>query len=217
MTVPSTSFRLTAMCSIPRPQIPWTMPLQLLKGSAGGRLVDVSERAGSPFGPLHLGRGLAVGDVDNDGRLDAVIVAQNEPLIYLHNRTNNHDHFITILLEGTTSNRDGVGARITAIAGGRRQVAQRFGGGSYQSAHDPRIHFGLGAATSVESVEIRWPSGRVDRQLGLKADRFYRLREGGARLKKRCSSGADACRAHRSTGSTAHQRVEMGPLSSHSG
>ncbi len=169
----------------PRPQIPWTMPLQLLKGSAGGRLVDVSERAGPPFGPLHLGRGLAVGDLDNDGRLDAVVVGQNEPLIYLHNRTNNHDHFITILLEGTTSNRDGVGARITAIAGERRQVAQRFGGGSYQSAHDPRIHFGLGAATSVESVEIRWPSGRVDRQLGLKADRFYRLREGGAEAEEK--------------------------------
>jgi enediyne biosynthesis protein E4 len=57
-------------------------------------------------------------------------------------------------------------------------VAQRYGGGSYQSANDPRIAFGLGAATSVESVEIRWPSGTVDRHVGLKADRFYRLREG---------------------------------------
>jgi enediyne biosynthesis protein E4 len=162
----------------PRPQIPWTMPLQLLKGSVRGRLVDVSERAGAPFSPLHLGRGLAVGDLDNDGRLDAVIVAQNEPLIYLHNQTNDRGHFVSLALEGTTSNRDGVGARVTINAGGHQQVAQRYGGGSYQSAHDPRIHFGLGAATSIESVEIRWPCGRVDRHLGLKADRFYRLREG---------------------------------------
>jgi enediyne biosynthesis protein E4 len=162
----------------PRPQIPWTMPLQLLKGSAGGRVVDVSERAGAPFGPLHLGRGLAVGDLDNDGRLDAIVVAQNEPLIYLHNETNDRGHFISLALEGTTSNRDGVGTRITITAGGRRQVAQRCGGGSYQSASDPRIHFGLGASTSVESVEIHWPSGKVDRHAGLRADRFYRLREG---------------------------------------
>ncbi len=97
--------------------------------------------------------------LDNDGRLDAVVMAQNEPLIYLHNQTDNRGHFISLALEGTRSNRDGVGARVTIHAGGRRQVAQRYGGGSYQSAGDPRIHFGLGDATSVESVEIRWPSG----------------------------------------------------------
>jgi len=162
----------------PRPQIPWTMPLQILEGSPGGRLSDVSERAGEPFGLLHLGRGLAVGDLDNDGRLDAVVVAQNEPLIYLHNRTEGRGHFITFCLEGTKSNRDAVGARVAIRAGGRRQMAERYGGGSYQSASDPRVHFGLGEATSVESVEVRWPSGVVDRHVGLKADRHYRLREG---------------------------------------
>jgi hypothetical protein len=168
----------------PRPRIPWTMPLQLLAGSPGGRLTDVSERAGPPFGPLHLGRGLAIGDLDNDGRLDAVVVAQNEPLIYLHNRTENGGHFIVFTLEGTKSNRDAVGARIAIAANRRRQVAERSGGGSYQSASDPRIHFGLGDATTVESVEIRWPSGRVDRHAGLAADRFYRIREGMAPMRE---------------------------------
>jgi len=163
----------------PRPQIPWTMPLQLLEGSPGGRLTDVSERSGAPFGPLHLGRGLAVGDLDNDGRLDAVVVAQNEPLIYLHNHTKNRGHFIAFSLEGTKSNRDGVGARITISAAGRTQTAERHGGGSYQSASDHRIHFGLGAATSVATVEVRWPSGQIDRHVGLIADRRYRLQEGG--------------------------------------
>jgi len=163
-----------------RPQFPWTMPLQLLEGGPGGKLTDVSERAGAPFRPLHLGRGLAVGDLDNDGRLDAVVLAQNEPLVYLHNRTKQPGHFIVFALEGTKSNRDGVGARIVISSAGRRQAAQRCGGGSYQSAGDPRLHFGLGAATSVESVEIRWPSGQVDRHAGLKADREYLLREGAA-------------------------------------
>ena len=85
----------------PRPQIPWTMPLQILQGSPGGRLTDVSDQAGAPFRPLHLGRGLAAGDLDNDGRIDAVVVVQNEPLVYLHNQTDNRGHFITFQLEGT--------------------------------------------------------------------------------------------------------------------
>jgi enediyne biosynthesis protein E4 len=162
----------------PRPQIPWTMPLQLLAGSKGGHVTDVSDRAGASFGPLHLGRGLAVGDLDNDGRPDAVVLVQNEPLIYLHNETPRPGHFITFALEGTKSNRDGVGARVTIVAGGRRQVAERYGGGSYQSANDPRLHFGLGESTTVESVEVRWPSGQIDRHSGLKVDCRYRLREG---------------------------------------
>jgi hypothetical protein len=162
----------------PRPQIPWTMPLQLLRGSEGGRLTDVSDTAGKPYIPLRLGRGLAVGDLDNDGRLDALVVAQNEPLIYLHNQTKDSGHFVAITLQGTISNRDGVGARITLNAGGRVQFAERHGGGSYQSASDPRVHFGLGDATTVDTVEIRWPSGRVDRHAGLQADHQYKLREG---------------------------------------
>jgi tetratricopeptide (TPR) repeat protein len=161
-----------------RPQFPWTMPLQFLQGGPGGRLTDVSERAGAPFLPLHLGRGLAVGDLDNDGRLDALVVVQNEPLISLYNRTSRPGHFLTLCLEGTRSNRDAIGARVTVGCGGRRQVAQRFGGGSYQSASDPRLHFGLGDESRVEYVEVRWPSGHVDRHTGLLAECAYRLREG---------------------------------------
>jgi enediyne biosynthesis protein E4 len=160
-----------------RPRIPLAMPLQLLTGSPGGNLKDVSERAGDPFGSLHLGRGLAIGDLDNDGRMDALVVNQNEPLVYLHNRTEKPGHFIRFSLEGTKSNRDGVGARVTITAGGRRRMAERIGGGSYQSANDPRLHFGLGEAGMVESVEVRWPSGQVDRYLGLLPDHEYRLRE----------------------------------------
>jgi enediyne biosynthesis protein E4 len=175
-----------------RPRIPLTMPLQLLMGRPGGGLTDVSDRAGGPFRPLHLGRGLAVGDLDNDGRLDAIVLNQNEPLVYLHNRTGGAPgegqglaegqgragHFITFSLEGTRSNRDAVGARVTIYCGGRRRVSERIGGGSYQSASDPRLHFGLGTSRRVESVDVRWPSGHVDHHAGLPADREYRLREG---------------------------------------
>jgi hypothetical protein len=155
------------------------MPAQLLQGDPGGRLTDVSARAGPPFLVPHIGRGLAVGDLDNDGRPDALLVADNEPMVYLHNRTTG-GHFLTIGLEGTASNRNGVGARVTIEAGGTRRVAQRMGGGSFLSASDGRLHFGLGDATRVERVEVRWPSGRVDHFRGLAADKGYRLREGGA-------------------------------------
>ncbi len=161
-----------------RPRFPWTMPLQLLLGSPGGHLTDASNRAGPPFQAMHLGRGLAVGDLDNDGRPDVLVVAQNEPLVYLHNESERAGHFIVFQLEGTRSNRDAVGAKVAVSCGGRVRVAQRFGGGSYQSASDPRLHFGLGDARRVDSVEVRWPSGRVDRLGPLEADSAYRLVEG---------------------------------------
>jgi hypothetical protein len=162
-----------------RPKYPFAMPLQFLRGGPGGRLADVSVEAGTPFAPPHLGRGLAAGDLNNDRRPDALVVCQNEPLVYLHNQTGPPvGHFCVVRLEGTASNRDGVGAAVTVRSGPRRWVAARFGGGSYQSAPDPRLHFGLGASTRIDRVEVRWPSGRVDAYNGLNVDAGYLLREG---------------------------------------
>jgi tetratricopeptide (TPR) repeat protein len=166
-----------------RPRFPWMMPLQLLMGSPGGRLTDGSEQAGPAFRVPHLGRGLAVGDLDHDGRLDVLVVAQNEPVVYLHNDSDRTRRFITLQLEGTRSNRDAIGARVTVSCGGRRRVAQRIGGGSYLSAADPRLHFGLDDARVVEWVEVRWPSGQLDRFTNLAADTAYFLREGSAEAK----------------------------------
>jgi enediyne biosynthesis protein E4 len=159
-----------------RPEIPYAMPAQLMLGGGNGRLTDVSAAAGPPFQVPRLGRGLAVGDLDDDGRVDAIVVGHEGPVAYLHN-TGPSGHSITIRLEGTKSNRDAIGARVTVQAGGRRQVADRFGGGSYQSASDPRLHFGLATATRVDTLEVSWPSGRVDRFRNLPADDAYLIRE----------------------------------------
>jgi tetratricopeptide (TPR) repeat protein len=162
-----------------RPEIPYAMPAQLMLGGANGRLTDVSAAAGPPFQVPRLGRGLAVGDLDDDGRVDAIVVGHEGPVAYFHN-AGPGGHSITIRLEGTTSNRDAVGARVMVEAGGRRQVTDRFGGGSYQSSSDPRLHFGLGTSTRVDAVEVRWPSGRIDRFHGLPVDAVYLMREGGS-------------------------------------
>ena len=134
-----------------RPEIPYAMPVQLLVGGANGWLTDVTPRAGKALLVPRMGRGLAIGDLDNDGRVDALMVADNEPLVFLHNRSAS-GHFLTITLEGTTSNRDGVGARVVVESGGLRLVAQRQGGGSFLSASDSRLHFGLGPATTDRSA-----------------------------------------------------------------
>jgi enediyne biosynthesis protein E4 len=163
------------------PLFPHAMTPQLFIGGPAGMLTDVTSEAGPPFQRLYVGRGLAVGDLDNDGRPDAVMVAQNEPLVDFRNRSeSSRGHFVTLQLEGTQSNRDGIGAVVALVAGGRTRVAPRFGGGSYQSAGDPRLHLGLGPCDRVESVEVRWPSGTVDRHRDLRVDRGYRLREGDA-------------------------------------
>ncbi len=160
-----------------RTDVAQQMPAQLFAGADGGyKLVDVTDRAGPDFQVPLLGRGLAAGDLDNDGRVDLVIVAQNQPVVYFHNQTEG-GRSLTLLLEGTSSNRDAVGTRVAVESGERRQVAWRTGGGSYQSASDPRLHFGLGMADHVDSVEVTWPSGRVDRYTGLEPGRGYRLRE----------------------------------------
>jgi hypothetical protein len=166
-----------------RPLYPYAMPTRLYEGRPGGRLVDVSDQAGPPWAVARLGRGLATGDLDNDGRADLLVMGQNEPLAYFHNQTEHSGHYVTFRLEGTHSNRDGVGARVVVATAQGRQVAQRLGGGSYLSSCDGRLQFGLGASTLVQSVEVRWPSGRLDRWTNLTADTGYLLREGDPRIK----------------------------------
>jgi tetratricopeptide (TPR) repeat protein len=159
------------------PDYPYAMTPQVLLGRPDGRFAEFRPPAGSPLALPRVGRGLAVGDLDNDGRLDALLVDQSGPLAYLHNRSRAGGS-LTLALEGTASNRDAIGAVVAIETAEGRQTAWRFGGGSYLAAGDPRLHFGLGAATRADSVEVRWPSGRVDRYADLPAGTRWRLREG---------------------------------------
>jgi len=164
-----------------RPAVPYAMNAQLLLGGPGGRFTDASAAAGPPWRRAVVGRGLAAGDLDNDGRIDLVFVPQNDPAVVARN-TGEGGHFLTARLEGTSSNREGVGARVSAVAGGRTFVTWRVGGGSYQSACDPRVHLGLGPARRVDELAVAWPSGRVDRFHNVAVDSGYLLREGASEV-----------------------------------
>ena len=160
-----------------RPKFPYAMPAQLMLGSGQGRLVDASKSAGAPWQVPRVARGLASADLDNDGRVDLLLIAQDGPLAFFHNKSETR-HSVTLGLKGTRSNRDGVGVRVLIKAGGRQWVTTRNGGGSFESASDPRLHIGLGSLGRVEEIEVRWPSGQVDHYKDLPADTGYLLVEG---------------------------------------
>ncbi|MBI1322425.1 thioredoxin [bacterium] len=164
-----------------RPVIPYEMPSQLLLGTRSGRIYDASARGGADIGVLRLGRGLAVGDLDIDGRQDLVQLSLDSPLAVFRNQgagKQDSERFVGFRLIGTKSNRDGVGARVTVRSGEFIRHGYRNGGGSYQSANSPRLHFGLGQVPRLDEVVVRWPSGQVDRHANLEAGRYYLLKEG---------------------------------------
>jgi hypothetical protein len=171
-----------------RPATPYAMPPQLFLGAEGGKMVDVSRRAGAPWQVLRVSRGLALGDLDNDGRLDLLVHADNQAMGYFHNETSG-GHFVSLRLEGVRSNRDAVGASVNVRAGGRRFTGFRFGGGSFESACDPRVHLGLGSAAHIDEIEVAWPSGRRDSFRNMQVDTEYLLREGSEEPKRLAKSG----------------------------
>src|SRR5205823_12540274 len=106
-----------------------------------------------------VSRGLAVGDFDNDGRLDALVNNQNGPVQLFHNRDRSPNHWVAFKTVGTRSNKDGLHTQFTLTAGGMTQTATVRAGSSYLSASDRRVYFGLGSATRIERAEIHWPGG----------------------------------------------------------
>jgi enediyne biosynthesis protein E4 len=143
-----------------------------------GKFTDVSNSVGAAVTIPQASRGAAFGDLDNDGRIDVVVENIDGSPMVLHNESTSPNHWITLELIGTHSNRLALGAKVRVVAGALAQVDEVRSGGSYLSQNDLRVHFGLGSAENVDHVEIRWPSGGTQTLHNLAADRFYVVKEG---------------------------------------
>ncbi len=148
----------------------------LYRNLGNGKFADVTASAGPALAMLRPARGLAVGDVDGDGRPDVVIVNMNATPSLLKN-TGPRQHFLSVSLTGTKSNRSAIGARVTLEAGGRRQIDEVMSGGSYYSQNEMTLYFGLGPATIVDRLAIRWPSGTVQVLEKIPADQKLQVAE----------------------------------------
>ncbi|HZQ51719.1 MAG TPA: CRTAC1 family protein [Bryobacteraceae bacterium] len=154
----------------------YLQPTVLYQNLGNGKFKDVTDEAGPAFRTPRPARGLALGDVDGDGRPEIVIVNMNSTPSVLKNR-GPQGHFLNVLLTGTKSNRSAIGARVTVTAGGRKRIDEVMSGGSYYSQNSFTLHFGLGDCTEVENVEIRWPSGILQDIGRVKADQMLRVSE----------------------------------------
>ena len=153
-------------------------PRILYHNNGNGTFTDISAAAGPGITAAASSRGLAVGDLWNDGMLSVVISNMNARPSLLVNQVRSPNHWIGIKTVGTRSNRDGIGARVTLKVGKRTLVDEVRSGSSYISNSDMRVHFGLGRAVKIDSLEIRWPSGGVERFDNLAVDAIHTLKEG---------------------------------------
>lgn len=156
-------------------------PRVLFHNKGNGTFDDISKSAGPALQGRASGRGLAVGDLWNDGRMSAVISNMNDPVTLMVNQVKNANHWVAVRAVGTKSNRDGIGARITLHAGNRNYVDEVRSGSSYISNNDIRVHFGLGTTAKIDWTDVRWPSGLEERFEGLEVDKIHILKEGSGK------------------------------------
>ena len=149
-----------------------------------GKFMDITAQAGPGLTPLRPARGLAIGDVDGDGRPEIVIVNMNDTPSLLKNQGPRRN-FLSISLVGTKSNRSAIGARVVVEAGGHRQTDEVMSGGSFYSQHDLALYFGLADAAQASRLEVRWPSGAVQEWKDVAANQRLVITEGGSRLDRR--------------------------------
>jgi len=159
------------------PEVHYKEPMLLARNMGNGKFVDVSAESGDVFKQRWVGRGMAVGDFDNDGRLDAVVTTNGGPAYLLRNETPTANHWLSLLLVGHKSNRDAIGAVVKVTTSHGAQYWTVSTTGSYLSSNDKRAHFGLGTDTIARSIEIRWPSGIRQTLTNVAGDRIVRIDE----------------------------------------
>jgi hypothetical protein len=158
------------------PAYPYRTPRLLFRNLGQGKFEQMLEQAGPGIGAAHSSRGCAFGDFDNDGDLDILIMNRNEPPSLLRNDLSGGNHWLQVKLVGVRSNRSAIGARVTAIYGGKRQTQEVLSQSSFYSVNDLRLHFGLGRA-EIADLLVRWPGGKTERYPALAADRSITIRE----------------------------------------
>jgi hypothetical protein len=165
------------------PNLRYREPM-LLARNTGKEFVDVSANSGSVFREAWVARGLAIGDIDNDGRVDAVVTTNDGPLYILHNETSTTNHWLTLNLVGHKSNRDAIGTEVKVTTAKGQQFATVTTASSYLSSSDKRVHFGLGTETIALALEIRWPSGVVQTLKNVRADQILKVDETAGPIEK---------------------------------
>jgi hypothetical protein len=158
------------------PHLRYREPMLLARNTGRG-FVDVSAQSGSVFRQPWVARGLAIGDLDNDGRLDAVVTTNDGPVHVLHNQTQTQNHWLLLKLVGHDSNRDAIGAEVELVTAAGSQFATVSTASSYLSSSDKRIHFGLGKENVALEIEIRWPSGIHQTVKDVAADQILQIDE----------------------------------------
>ena len=160
-------------------RLPFRQKNRLLRNAGGGRFVDVTAGAGAAFQMSEVSRGAAFGDVDNDGDIDVLVTNNGGPARLLLNAAAAPRHWLQVRLEATADNRQGLGARVGVRRADGALVWRRArADGSYLSASDPRVHFGLDADAAVAEVVVRWPRGTSERWSNLRANRIVTLKQG---------------------------------------
>jgi hypothetical protein len=159
------------------PTYPFQTPRVVFRNLGGGKFEELIEQAGPGVAAAHSSRGCAFGDFDNDGDVDILIVNMNEPPSLLRNDVTGKNHWLKVKLIGVKSNRSAIGARVTAKYAGKIQCQELVAQSSFYSSNDPRLHFGLGSATTAD-LEIRWPNGGKEVIGKVQADRIITIKEG---------------------------------------
>jgi enediyne biosynthesis protein E4 len=159
-------------------------PRILYRNLGDGKFSDISRSSGPAIQVRTSARGLAVADLENDGSLEVVITNMGEAPSLLQNKTRYPHHWIGLKLTGTTSNRSAIGAKVTLVAGGRKYVDEVRSGSSFNSSNDLRVHFGLGATSKIDTLQVRWPNGVMEEFAPPTVDQIITIKEGGGKKPK---------------------------------